>query len=394
MKSILIVAALVGFGAGWILKPGDVSESPSPKGIESSRNPGPQAGKSSETLAWSRPQIESLAAGLRNQLHPVKRKILIDQILEGMNAENADAIRQALSPMYYPDRRFIAFYQHWGQLAGADVINLFGGKPKLMIFTGWSQADPMAARDWAREYESGENKLDPAFHSALVMNLGKVDPAEATTHYFAHLNKVGSSGGGLRAISDHVRETRGMKGWVAWAETLPNEGYRQSYFNKIARGWIKEDFASACQWAGTLKGEEGKYAVASVARHWKNKEGYDWSLSLQDETLRTSAIKASIQSWLIVERDEAMDFLNQLEPSSNKDLALHASIYQAKFSEFETGLDWVSQISDPTIRDKALGDWAFHWYIKDPKVADRWIDQSHLSEEAKESYHKFKDSAR
>jgi hypothetical protein len=131
MKSILIVATLVGFVAGWIFKPGDVSESPSPQINGSSRNPGPQAGKSSETLALSRPQIESLAAGLRNQLHPVKRKILIDQILEEMTAENAEAIRQSLSPMYYPDPRFMAFYRHWGSSREPmSLISLKGNRNK------------------------------------------------------------------------------------------------------------------------------------------------------------------------------------------------------------------------------------------------------------------------
>lgn len=393
MKSILIIAALVGFGAGWILKSDEAGKSPvsNPEGAQSKIES--QTSQPLQLLAWTQPQIQSLGNELRNQLHPVKRKILIDQILEGMTAENADAIRQALSPMYYPDPRFIAFYRHWGQLAGADVINLFGGKPKQMIFAGWSQTDPLAARDWAAAFESETHKLDPAFHADLVVNLGKINPAEATAYYFDHLNKSGSDNA-LRTLSNQIRETQGISGWVTWAESLPHESYRQTYITKVAKEWIEEDFESARKWVETLKSPDGRWAVLSVASHWKNQQGFDWALTVKDEALRKPAIEGAMRSWLRAERDEAMAFVQNLEPSPQKDLALHASMYQAKFPDFEDGLDWVSQISDPVIRDQAFGDWAFHWYPKDPKVADQWIDQSDLSEDAKESYHKFKDTAR
>lgn len=393
MKSFPVIAALIGFGAGWLLKPDGAFESPSPTPGEAPKKIASQEGKPPQTPGWSQSEIKSLAAGLKNQLHPVKRKILLDQILEGMTAENAQAIREGLSPMYYPDPRFIAFYRHWGQLAGSDVINLFGGKPKQLIFAGWSQSDPMAARDWAEKFETEEHELDSEFHASLVSALGKIDPTEATAYYFDHLNH-GRHEGVLRQLGDHVRDTEGMEGWVAWAENMPNESYRQTYLTRIAREWIEKDFESARKWVETIKGPEGKWAVLSVAGHWKSQKGFEWALTVEEESLRKPAIEGAIRSWLRAERDEAMTFVRNLDPSTDKDLALHASMYQAKFPDFEAGLDWVSQISNPAIRDQALGDWAFYWYPKDPKVADNWIDQSNLSEDAKERYHKFKDSAR
>ncbi|MGC6465960.1 MAG: hypothetical protein ACON5N_10265 [Akkermansiaceae bacterium] len=205
---IFALLALLGFVAGWFFPREDLEDRLSVESREE-RGESVTSGKGEASRHLTDRDLKALMSMLSGELHPVRRKILIDQILEGMTVENAELIRQGLSPMYFPDPRFMAFYRHWGQLAGPDVINLFGGRPKQYIFAGWAEAHPEAARDWAEQFERDTKKLEPEFHASLVVHLAEVNLDEATAHYFDHLTS-GRHEGALRQLSEYVRDKEGF----------------------------------------------------------------------------------------------------------------------------------------------------------------------------------------
>jgi len=393
MRSLPLLAALCGFATGWFLfqsKPPSTS-SPSPQKTSTQKSSPP--GIPQEPSTWSNNQIHTLAASLKTELHPVKRQILLDQILAGMTAENADAIRLALSPMYFPDPRFIKFYQHWGRLAGQDIINLYDGRAKQYLFAGWSRTNPDDAREWLEQFEATTANLPAAFHHSIINALAAQDPHKATAYYFSHLNN-GRHTGRLEHLGTQIKNTHGIPAWADWAASLPSGYSRQSQLLNVTREWIKTDFENAKSWAETLRGEEAKWAVSRIASHSKNQAGYYWATSLPDPSLHEHAIRGAIQSWVRQNQEEAETHLRQLPPSANRDTALSAYLIRAKMPDFQSGLTWAEQISDTQIRHQALADWAHRRWVKEPELADRFIEQSDLSDELKHRYHQNKDSAR
>ncbi len=288
--------------------------------------------------------IETLGRRLKNELDPVKRRLLFAQLLEGMTPENAELIREQIAHLPPHSREFLDFHQAWGQIAGemgvmkgADTLEPDMGP----LLAGWATEEPNAAIDW---FNNLDMKNDARFDGLL--NERKI-PEEVLHNYL-------------------------MKGMVhGLSET--DLGLATSFVNQLA----ESGESRAGELYAMLAGKALETGGPAEAANWAAE-------NLPPGDASAGAMRRIAGEYAKSDPAAASQYLSEMRPSPNRDAAVTGYVDSQRWRDPVTAIEWAGTISNPTVRERSMVSAAQAYYVRDRENASQWLPNSGLSAEAQQ----------
>lgn len=356
----------------------------------------------SQTDAQEKPAVEAILEVL---LEPddFARARRLSTLLPTLGSESVPEARRALeSPAV--DRRAVEIallLRFWAthDPAGASDWALSRSPRGLrssslaVAIETWARADPNAALAWIRATPPSTEIGSEAIEVALIR--GWFDSNHSGLEDY--IRNLGPSFERQRALASLARRSIQRNGpgvLVSWAEALPDEPrrFKLAAFRQVASELAQRtDPAAAVAWCEAhCDGPFGSNVRKLVAMRWAARDGpaaFEWLATAPAGAERDRAVQDAFLAWLRTDREAALGWVEAsssegIEPWLRPALDLYAvSISDERPIE---ALSWAAQINDDTRRETAFIAIARRWREQDPSAAEAWVEQSPLSEKARE----------
>jgi len=410
--AVVVLAAglvLIGFGLGQYV-PSSSDPQPKPR-VPAYSGPRPQA-------KFQTPQSRAAAAA-RRSAEP--RDAILDMILDVLREPDAfarasrlSALLPALGPGAVPEVR----------AALEDPAVDRGGVEITLLVRFWATHDPEGAVSWAwlkapGGYRAGAigavfehwGKVDPEAAGKRLQGLSllpseKLDVAEIALvrgwfesglpgleDYIRDLGLGTSQQRALAAFAREAIQRDGPEAIARWAESIPDEDekFKLDAFRQVGSELALADPAAAAAWCDAhCEGPFGTSVRMLIAQRWAARDGraaMQWLSTAPAGKERDWAVKGAYRGWFRRDREELSSWMTALgldgvEPWLQPALEAHATWAGAK--DPMEGLKWAAVITDGMVRERSYVKIAHRWYALDESAADAWLEQSPLSEEARE----------
>jgi len=288
----------------------------------------------------------------------------------------------------------------------------------------WAAHDPPRAADWAffmssPGYRAGAvfaacevwAKIDPKTVASQVSTVSMVPGAMADVAEIALVN--GWFDSGLPGLEDYIRDLgpgisqqralrvfahkaiqrNGPEALARWAESIPDEGatFKLYAFRQIGSELALADPAAARAWCDAhCDGPFGNNVRTLIAQRWAEHDGraaMEWLSTAPPGEERDHAVKGAYQGWFRRDRQGLAAWMAAVGPDGVEPWlqpALEGYAIWAGAKDPLEGMKWAAAITDGATRERTFVSVARNWRKRDASAADAWIEQSPLSEEARE----------
>jgi len=420
----LLVAAGT-FAAGRYMMPSasdtvaENEESTQTRLLNSTSNPGRASsagstakGSGASTGANGSYSVAGAISALQNEKDPLKKNLLLAEILMNMTAENAQDVLAMLQEDRGRDsgRQMGLFFQAWGKLDGEAAVTAAlamneggdrggrggfgGGMYAAAAISAWAKTDQGAAEVWLDSQEDGRDKT--MLKMGYVNGLAESDPDAATSYVLAMLDKEGASteeGGDRRGFDINGRYfdtitrqqlERGLDVAKDWADGLPDGAFKSAALDDIADRMAREDIEGAKEWIAKYADQDfAKDAVGEIAQRMSRddpKAAVDWVLSLP-EASQGRALYSAFNEWTQKDVTAASDFLAQMPASDTKDSAVYGLVRELDGEDPASAAAWAVTIQDEQMRQRSVMEVAGNWYKEDQAAATNFMTQNGVSED-------------
>jgi hypothetical protein len=201
---------------------------------------------------------------------------------------------------------------------------------------------------------------------------------------------VQSQGTGL--VVGVLSRKGGAEAILPWAEAiLRNEAYQKNFkmsaFRRGARASARWDPERAAAWAMEHAGKEyAEEGPRIVAEQWADRDGraaLQWLRDLPEGEPRDEAVRGAFLSWEEWDPVAAEQWLSSETLTAFHDPAVNAYARRLDSSAPAEAVGWCERVLDPERRLGCLKTAATHWYRQDAVMAEAWLQQSPLDEEAR-----------
>jgi hypothetical protein len=345
------------------------------------------------------------------------RAALLDVLREPNAFARASRLSQllpTLGPEAAPEVRAL-FETRTLDLDGVDVE---------LLVRFWATHDPSGAASWATvesppAFRPGAiaaayelwSKVDPQAAAKRVATMSilpgaAVDMAETALvegwfdsglpgleDYIRDLGPGISQQRAVRVFARRAIQRNGPEAIARWAESIPDEDadFKLTAFRQLGAELALVDPAAARAWCDAhCDGPFGSNVRKLIAQRWAENDGraaMEWLSTAPPGYERDAAVNAAFQGWFQRDREGFASWLAEMGPDGvgpwfQPALPKSASWIGAK--DPAEGMKWAAAIEDDAARQRVFIRIARLWRAKDPSAADAWIDQSPLSEEARE----------
>jgi len=303
------------------------------------------------------------------------------------------------------------------------AVDLDGAEIELLV-RFWAAHDPPRAATWAfvkspTGYRVGAvvaacdvwARVDP---KAVAERLSTMSMVPGSAVDAAEIALVGGwFDSGLPGLEDHIRDLgpgvsqqralrvfsrkaiqrNGPEAIARWAEAIPDEDatFKLYAFRQLGSELALADPDAASAWCDAhCDGPFGNNVRALIAQRWAQEDGraaMEWLSTAPPGEERDRAVKGAYQGWFRHDREGLAAWVAEMgadgvEPWFQPALELLA-IWTGATHPLD-GIKWAEAITDDGTRERALVTVARNWRKRDASAADAWIDQSPLSEAARE----------
>ncbi len=333
--------------------------------------------------------IKRIGQSLREELNPLKRRQIFNEFLQGMTLDNALEIREQIRGLDQNSSEFRDFHFVWGSMAGAEAV-IHGTKTSErdlhVTMTGWASTSPDQAIAWFNDLDKLDNKRLSKDHlkRSIVEGLANTDPDRAID--FINTLKISGDKEAHRMVHDVARKaTRGMNLEEAgkWAESLPDEGMRQSSIHSIIPRFAYSDPESASKWAASLDSDISSTAIHKVGEAWAHRDppaSAEWLSSLPESKGASTGLETALHHWAGRDPKAASDHLVSMPDSPRKDRAIRGFVSKVAHEDPQSALIWADSIQDESTRNSALINAGQTFFRRDRTAATEWLQGSGLSE--------------
>ncbi|MEM9480968.1 MAG: hypothetical protein AAGA58_15040 [Verrucomicrobiota bacterium] len=330
-----------------------------------------------------------------NLSDPVARKQAILNLIANLNLENVDA---ALSAFEQADNRreiddeFRDFLFAWAKLDGAaaaayslDPESEFKSRYGIVnVASGWAVNDPVAAKAFVAEMESGDRKH--WMHYGVFKTLLDTDLTAALA-YSEENERSRARGNQMDRLARKLNESYGPDGLMRWVNNIDHEGdndmesYKE-YAMREAIGYVgREDPTRATDWI--LENLDQPYMDDDILRRaaytigdGDAQETMTWLSELPDNKHRGRAIHEAVENLADRDPNGVAEWLNQVgdDPA-----------YDSTFSTFATrivdddpisAINWALAIRDEGRQAKTVEKVLSIWRKQDRNAAEAWLTQN------------------
>lgn len=187
----------------------------------------------------------------------------------------------------------------------------------------------------------------------------------------------------------------GSEALESWAEALPddNERYKLAAFRQVAQTLALFDPAKAIVWCEEhCDGPYGDSTRQLIAQRWAIHDGQAAVLWVSKappgkQRDRDRLLWDALRSWSVADHEGLVAFLNGLDisdipPWFGAGTAMAAALIGS--TDPLVGLEWGTRIEEPARRERVMVGIARVWMQRDRAAAEAWLEQSPLSEAARE----------
>ena len=301
-----------------------------------------------------------------------------------------------------------------------------------LLFRFWAALEPAEAAEWSLEVGHARFKA-AAVHTAFEA-WGATDPSEALAGvlaanlsdadtrrvaqmalyegWFSH-DRAGleeyarSLGPGqqrqrvIYAYALSLASADGTKAVTEWAESIPDEPrhFKESVFRQVMNALVWVDVNGAVAWCERqCDGEWGRSLRMMIMRgRLRSGESgapvLEWIATMPSETeeqakKRDVALRTTFATWVYRDAAEALEWMKRMTSAADRPEWLHLLYPRyALLLASDSPRDAMAQAEQIVDRDRREGTMirvAQIWREADEQAADAWIDQSPLSDEARE----------
>ena len=267
------------------------------------------------------------------------------------------------------------------------VAALFSAYPE------WAKTDPFAALDAAEDWMERRDVRD-SLPIALVLGWYSAgDPPELQTY----MRGLGVSFGRQRVLSTYIRtklRTEGPDAVMRWAEAIAEDEtrYKLAAYRQVGYGMVPYDLDAALSWCDAhCEGPYGDGLRKMVVQGWLLMDpaaALEWLISSAPEGDEARfALRVSYSTWMQMDPDAAMQWIeDQVSGQPPAELIPTYPIYARVLARDEPAraIPFAELILDEIDRELLLIHMATDWRAQDEAACEAWLEQSPLSEEARE----------
>jgi hypothetical protein len=281
-----------------------------------------------------------------------------------------DAVTWALlkSPTGYRSGAIGAAFEPWAKVdpeAAGKRIQTMSLLPDAKL----DAAEIAVVRGW---FESGLPGLED-----YIRDLGMGVPQQRALGVFAR----------------NAIQRDGPEAIARWAESIPDEDetFKLDAFRQLGTQLAMIDPAAARAWCDAhCEGPFGTTLRQLIAQRWAAQDGraaMQWLSTAPAGKERDWAVKGAFRGWFRSDRESLSSWvaamgLDGVEPWFQPALEGYAIWVGA--TDPSEGMKWAAVITDDVDRERTFVTIARRWHLLDESAADAWIEQSPLSEEARE----------
>jgi hypothetical protein len=311
------------------------------------------------------------------------------------------------------------------QLLRAGSVGL--GAPEAALLTRfWAQYDPEAATEWALR-RAEPNSIRPTVAEAAMEAWASADPAAARVMaeiYLAHA--VGPTTDSIRSALVRGWSASGQPGLVEYIydlgvtvdqgdmvavlvserlhrdgpdatieflRSLPDEDtrFKRDFSRELAPRLAQLDLQKALEWCETeCDSIDATHTRAKIARQWAKDDrlaAMEWASTGLAGTERDRAVRELFDDWLYADIEGLKAWLKQFQPETAppwfRVLVGRVAVLRA-FSDPHEAYRWAALIRDDEQRELTMITITRRYREVDDAGARAWLEQSPLSEEARQ----------
>jgi hypothetical protein len=257
----------------------------------------------------------------------------------------------------------------------------------------WAEADPFAALEAGKRWAERGDVRD-AMQASLIMGWYA---GGDTPELHAFMQQLGIGFSRQRSLSAYVRvklRTEGVDAVMRWAEGLSDDDpmYKLAAYRQVGFGVAPYDLKAALSWCDAhCQGPYGTNLRGSVVQGWMQSDppaALKWISDAPEGHERGFALRVAHASWLRADRDAAMQWIAEQTPDGpSTALAPTYPNYAPALAEESPAraIPFAELIEDEVGRENLLVEIATVWRAQDEAACEAWLEQSPLSEEARQN---------
>lgn len=257
----------------------------------------------------------------------------------------------------------------------------------------WAQVDPVAAKDEVQEMLMLPSQNARAIQNALVRGWF-ASGLPGLEDYIRSLEVMSiARQRALRTFFRAAIRRDGPEPIARWAEALPDEDtfFKKEAFRQLGSELADADPAAAVAWCEAhCEGPFGTSVRQLIAQRWALQDGpaaMQWVSTAPPGRERDRAAQGAFRGWWRGDAGGFRSYMSALgfegvEPWFEPVLEAYAGALVIKTPE--EAIQWAERITDDVVRERTFVNVARNWRQRDESAAEAWLEQSPLSEEARQ----------
>ncbi len=258
----------------------------------------------------------------------------------------------------------------------------------------WAAADPAAAvAGVTPAAQSVDRELAQAVQKALVRGWFQSD-RPGLERYIEGLGSSIQQQRSVLAYAQALLAAEGSDSLMRWAERIPgaDDRFRRAVYRQVSTALAWADPEAARRWCDAqCEGPHGASLRSAIVRTWLHTgedmgKVLEWVARAPEGQSQTHALRTGFETWALDDRDDALHWMEQQiaegpAPWVRKLFGAYAR--QLSVRSPAAAIEWAERIETESAREEVLVRIARRWLRQDSAAAERWLDQSPLSEKAR-----------
>ena len=342
----------------------------------------------------SKTEIKTLVDLAIKSSDPIERRRAFDRLLEEMksdsfNYEQAMNIRIAMHQGGASGDQWRTFDYAWGANDPASAIKEIDNIPEQYrrgftsnMLPGLASVEPQTAIGIV---EAMEGEMRQQMTGRLIEGLADYD-INFATDYVMEMAESGEPNIAqhMKRLAKEVMETTGLEGGLEWVENLEEGALQATALRSVANEYANERPEDAAEWAEQFIGNDQNSRIfGEIVREWGDQEAAAaWIDSLEPSQAQKDGISAVYGFKGARTPEKALQEIQAMPQSANKDFALNGFISGLAGQDGEAAVAWASEITMPGMRESAMVRAAKQYYKQDSAATQEWFVSSGLPVEA------------
>ena len=345
--------------------------------------------KGNVMATWLRSDYEAAMAYYEGMEDEKAKSLLMSGASYHLSMKDQVTFLKAYSKSAPSDRNDISADLIFKQMAEDDPENAVNyldtlTNPKLRRNALTSMLPGFVAKDPNLAIQLVESIKEPADQDAalgvLYKNLSSKDPALVASA----LKENDFNSFGKYNLEDFVSTYAGknLEDATVFVEEIEDPIIWNKAVKRLISKWGISDPLQAAEYAfqqDPTKGvEEAIELLSKSIGKIAPKEGIDFALAQENNSLSQKLIQGTFDQWINKESDEAIQYVAEMEAGDQRDAAVRAFANKFKNSDPNYAMEWADTMTNPQARLQTMRQTYNNWRKRDSQAATDWINSTNL----------------